>query len=221
MGGDTRPTRTVIGVTGNVKHTGLDAVTTQQFYVPERQWFDVDNGIVVVVRTSADPASLAPAVRRAISGIDPSLPIIRVATMDQLIATTTAQRRLALVLFAAFAVAALLLAAAGIYGVLAGSVAERTREIGLRAALGATPREVMTLVVSQGARLGVLGLVIGLAAGAVGARYLRTFLFEIGPTDPVALAVVVVTLGVVVVSACAIPARRAVRVDPVEALRND
>src|SRR3569833_1116949 len=151
MGGDTRPTRTVIGVTGNVKHTGLDAVTTQQFYVPERQWFDVDNGIVVVVRTSAAPASLAPAVRRAISAIDPSLPIIRVATMDQLIASTTSQRRLAMELFGAFAVAALLLAAAGIYGVLAGNVAERTREIGLRAALGATPREVMTLVVSQGA----------------------------------------------------------------------
>jgi putative ABC transport system permease protein len=221
MGGNDRPTRTVIGVTGNVKHTGLDAVTTQQFYVPERQWFAADNAIVVVVRTATDPASLAPAVRRAISAIDPSLPIIRVATMDQLIAATTSQRRLALVLFGAFAAAAILLAAAGIYGVLAGNVAERTREIGLRAALGATPREVMTLVVAQGARLGVLGLAIGLGAGALGTRYLRTFLFEIGPGDPTAVAIVVATLGFVVVSACVIPARRAVRVDPVEALRND
>jgi putative ABC transport system permease protein len=221
MGGDSRPSRTVIGVTGNVKHTGLDAVTTQQFYVPERQWFAADNAIVVVLRTATDPAALAPAVRRAVSAIDPSLPIIRVATMDELIVTTTSQRRLALVLFGAFAVAALLLAAAGIYGVLAGNVAERTREIGLRAALGATPREVMSLVVSQGVTLALIGLVIGLAVGAAAARYLRTFLFEIGPGDPIALTIVVATLALVVLGACVIPARRAVRVDPVEALRND
>jgi putative ABC transport system permease protein len=220
MGGNTRPIRTIVGVTGDVKHTGLDAVTTQQFYVPDRQWFEADNG-VVVVRTSTDPAAVAAAVRRAISAIDPALPVVRITTMDQLIAATTAQRRLALVLFGAFATAALLLAAAGIYGVLAGNVAERTREIGLRTALGATPREVMTMIVAQGARLGVLGLAIGLALGAALAKYLRTFLFEIGPSDPIALVIVVATLGIVVVGACAIPARRAVRVDPVEALRND
>ncbi|HEY4304845.1 MAG TPA: ABC transporter permease [Gemmatimonadaceae bacterium] len=220
MGGDARPIRTVIGVTGDVKHTGLDAVVNQQFYVPDRQWFEADNG-VIVVRSSTDAASIAAAVRRAVSSVDPSLPVIRVATMDQLIAATTSQRRLALVLFGAFALAAVLLAAAGIYGVLAGNVAERTREIGLRAALGATPREVMTLIVSQGARLGVLGLAIGLAMGAGLARYLQTFLFEIGPGDPIALSIVVATLGAVVISACTIPALRAVRVDPVEALRND
>jgi putative ABC transport system permease protein len=221
MGEPTRPPRTIIGITGDVKHTGLDAATTQQFYIPERQWYYADNSAVIVMRTTVDPASVAGDVRRAIASIDPSLPIIRVATMDQLVARTTAQRRLALVLFGAFAIAALLLAAAGIYGVLAGSVAERTREIGLRAALGATPREVMALVVVQGARLGVIGLVIGLAAGATLTRYLRTFLFDIGPGDPAALSIVVATLTAVVIAACAIPAWRAVRIDPVEALRND
>lgn len=221
MGEPSRPTFTVIGVTGDVKHTGLDDAKAQQFYVPERHWFYADNSAVIVLRTSVDPGSVAASVRTALAAIDPTLPIIRVATMDQLIARTTAQRRLALVLFAAFAIASVLLAAAGIYGVLAGNVAERTREIGLRAALGATPRGVMSLVVAQGARLGAIGLAIGLAAGAGLARYLRTFLFEIGPGDPAALAIVVATLGVVVIAACTIPAWRAVRIDPVEALRND
>ena len=179
MGEPTRPAKTIIGVTGNVKHTGLDAVTTQQFYIPERQWFYPDNSAVIVVRTTVPPAAVAAAVRRAVSSIDASLPIVRVATMDQLIVQTTAQRRLALVLFGAFALAALVLAAAGIYGVLAGSVAERTREIGLRVALGATPHEVLRLIIAQGARLGVVGLIVGLSAGAALAKYLRTFLFEI------------------------------------------
>jgi len=144
-----------------------------------------------------------------------------VATMDQLIARTTSQRRLALVLFGAFATAALLLAVAGIYGVLAGNVAERTREIGLRAALGATPREIMALVVVQGARLGALGLAIGLAAGAALTRYLKTFMYGMGPGDPLTLTGVVVALAAITAAACIIPARRAVRIDPSEALRGD
>lgn len=221
MGESTRATRTVIGVTGDVKHSGLDANITQGFYVPERQWFFADNAITVVVRTSLEPASVAPAVRRAISAVDPSLPIIRVATMDQLIAKSTAQRRLALVLFAAFAGAAVLLAVAGIYGVLAGSVAERTREIGLRSALGATPREIVALVVRQGARLGIVGLVAGLAGGALLTKYLRTFLYGIGAGDPITLAAVIVALGAVTLAACAVPALRAVRIDPSEALRSE
>jgi putative ABC transport system permease protein len=215
------PTYSVIGVTGNVKHTGLDAAGALAFYIPERQWYFADNTVNVAIRTVSDPASLAPTIRRAISSIDPSLPIIRVSTMEQLIARTTSQRRLALTLFGAFAIAALLLAVAGIYGVLAGNVAERTREIGLRAALGASPREIMSLIVGQGVRLGVVGLLIGFAAGATLTRYLRTCLFGIEASDPATMAIVISVLATVVLAACALPARRAVRIDPTEALRGD
>lgn len=221
FGGAGAPIYTVIGVTGNVKHTGLDATTTMGFYAPARQWFFADDARAVVVRTNVDPISVAKAVRAAIASIDPTLPIIRVSTMDEMIARTTAQRRLALVLFAAFAIAALLLAVAGVYGVLAGSVAERTREIGLRSALGATPGEILTLVMSQGARLGVVGLVLGFAGGAALVRYLRTFLFGIGADDPLTLTLVVSVLSVVMLAACAVPALRAVRIDPSEALRGE
>lgn len=221
VGGDDAPVRTVIGVVGDVKHTGLDATTTLGFYVPERQWLFVDNDMLVVARTSIDPASVAAAVRRAVSAIDMTLPIIRVSTMEQLIARSTAQRRLALVLFAAFAAAALLLAVAGIYGVVAGSVAERTREIGLRSALGASPGAIVQLVMRQGAMLGATGLILGLVGGAALTRYLRTFLFGIDAGDPVTLALVGLVLGAVTLAACAGPAMRAVRIDPSEALRTD
>jgi ABC-type antimicrobial peptide transport system permease subunit len=141
--------------------------------------------------------------------------------MDQLIASTTAQRRLALVLFAVFAGGALLLSMAGIYGVLAGRVAERTREIGLRSALGATPRDILGLVVGQGARLAVVGLLLGLG-GALGlTRFLHSLLFGITPTDPLTLTSVVAVLGGVTLVACIIPATRALKVSPSEALRSD
>jgi len=214
--------RVVIGVTGNVHHRGLDVATTLQWYVPEQQWgFGADNQVVLVVRTAGDPAAIAPTVRKTVASIDASQPIINVATMDQVIATSTIQRRLALVLFGAFAVAALLLSVAGIYGVLAGSVAERTREIGVRSALGATPRDIVGLVVGQGGRLSALGIILGLAGSLAVTRYLRTLLFGIGPNDPATLVGVAVLLGLVTLLACLIPARRAARVDPSRALQSE
>lgn len=221
LGGPQGPTRTVIGVTGNVKHRGLDATTTLQWYAPEAQWFAPDNAEVIIVRTTLAPSLLVQAVRRAVNAVDPTLPISGIATMDDVIAQSTAQRRLALVLFSAFALAALLLSAAGIYGVLAGNVAERTREIGLRAALGAAPRAIMSLVVTQGMRLAVLGLVLGLAGAAGLTRFLQTFLFGVGENDAATRVVVVGVLGAVTLAACAIPAFRAVRIDASEALRGD
>jgi putative ABC transport system permease protein len=134
MGEDSRPWYTVIGVTANVRHAGLDTKQTDQFYIPERQWFFADNQEILVVRTKGDPTALANAVRDAIRQIDPIQPVVKIASMERVIETSTAQRRLALVLFTCFSLAAVMLAVAGIYGVLAGNVAERTREIGLRTA---------------------------------------------------------------------------------------
>ena len=221
VGGVKAPDRVVIGVTGNVHHRGLDAATTLQWYAPEHQWLDADNQVVLVVRTAGDPAAIAPTVRKTIASIDATQPIINVATMDQVIATSTTQRRLALVLFGAFAVAALLLSVAGIYGVLAGSVAERTREIGVRSALGATPRDIVGLVVGQGGRLSALGIILGLAGSLALTRYLRTLLFGIGPNDPATLVGVAALLVLVTLLACLIPAIRAARVDPSRALQSE
>jgi putative ABC transport system permease protein len=215
------PNRLVIGVTGNVRHRGLDATTTLQWYLPERQWLDADNQEILIVRTKGDPAALAATVRSTIASIDPTQPIVKLATMDQVIATSTSQRRLALALFGAFAVAALLLAIAGIYGVLAGSVAERTREIGVRSALGATPRDIVGLVVGQGGRLSAMGIVLGLGGSLALTRYLRTLLFGIAPNDAATLIGVSALLGVVTLLACWIPARRAARVAPSRAVRSE
>jgi putative ABC transport system permease protein len=220
LGGMKGKDRRIIGLVGDVKHRGLDATTGLQWYAPERQWF-ADNQEMLIVRTSVDPSSIAGAVRKAISEIDPTQPVVKIATMDQLIATSTAQRRLALVLFAAFAIAALLLAVAGVYGVLAGSVAERTREIGVRSALGATPRNIVGLVVGQGGRLAAIGIAIGLAGSLAVTRYLSSLLFNIQPTDPATLGGVAALLAVVTVAACLIPATRAARVDPSRALRSE
>jgi putative ABC transport system permease protein len=221
VGGPERPYRTIIGVTANVRHSGLDATETMQFYVPERQWFFSDNQEVLVVRTQGDPSAMAGAVRRAIQAIDPAQPIMKVAAMEQVVAASTAQRRLALTLFACFAMAAVLLAVAGIYGVLAGNVAERTREIGLRAALGATPRNILSLIVGQGARLAVAGLTLGLFGAFAVTRSIRALLFGVGPHDPTTIAGATLLLLLTTLIACLIPAVRALRVDPSEAFRSD
>jgi ABC-type antimicrobial peptide transport system permease subunit len=192
-----------------------------QFYVPERQWFSADNQEILVVRTRPDPSSLAPAVRGVIRNIDPTQPIVGMAAMDDVVAASTGQRRLALVLFAGFAVAALLLSVAGIYGVLAGNVAERTREIGLRAALGATPSRILGLVVGQGVRLAVIGLALGVGGALALTRSLRAMLFGIGPHDPTTLVAATAVLLVTTLAACLVPAVRAVRVDPSQAFRSD
>jgi putative ABC transport system permease protein len=220
LGGIKGVDRTVVGIVANVKHRGLDATTGLQWYAPERQWTS-DDQEVLIVRTSVDPSSLAATVRQTIAAIDPTQPIVKIATMDQVIATSTAQRRLALVLFAAFAIAALLLAVAGVYGVLAGSVAERTREIGVRSALGATPRNIIALVVGQGGRLAAIGIALGLIGSLGVTRYLHSLLFNIAPNDPMTLGGVALLLTLVTLAACLIPATRAARVDPSRALRSE
>ena len=219
LGGPTRPWKQVIGIVGNVRKTGLDATESAQVYIPERQWYGAESPIVLVVRTRDDPARLAPAIREAVHAVDPLQPITWVVTMDDMIRRSTSQRRLGLLLFGIFGGIALLLASAGIYGLLAGSVAERTREFGLRTALGATPRSIVALVMRQGARLAIAGLVIGAAGAFLLSRYLRALLFGVQATDPVAVGLAVATIVMISIVACLVPARRAVRVDPMTALR--
>ena len=219
VGGPDTPWRTVVGIAGDVRHTGLDATNLQGFYLPERQWTWAHDQVVLVVRTNTDPAAIAPAVVRAVRSIDPAQPIMHVRTGADVIATSTARRRLALALFAAFGIVATLLSAAGVYGVLAGAVAERRREIGIRTAVGATPRAIVGLVLRRGLLLAGAGMGLGLAGAVALSRYLRAMLFSVGPTDPFTLTGTVALLGAVALAACLVPAWRAMRVDPVTALR--
>jgi len=188
-------------------------------YVPASQWRFADNVMSLVVRARGDAAALAPAVRQAVWSIDKDQPIVRIATMDELVAASAAERRFALTLFEAFAIAALLLAAAGIYGVLAGSVAERTREIGVRAALGASRARIVTLVVRQGMMLTGLGVAIGVAAAAASSQAIAALLFGVSRLDPMTYLGVIALLCGVSAIACSVPAWRAVRVDPATTLR--
>jgi len=166
-------------------------------------------------------ASLAPALRRAIWSVDKDQPIVRVATMDELLALSAAERRFVMILVTAFAVVALVLAAAGIYGVLSGGVAERFREIGVRAALGASPRNILGLVVRQGITLTLGGTAIGLIGAVVGSRVFAALLFGVSPLDPATYLGMLILLVAVSAAACCLPALRASRVDPVIALRAD
>jgi putative ABC transport system permease protein len=221
VGGPERPWRTVVGVAADVRHRGLDDAASYQFYVPDRQWFFSDNMVVLVVRTQGDPASLAAAVRAAAHSVDPAQPVTRLLTMDQVISESTIQRRLALLLFAAFAALAAVLSGAGIYGVLATRVAERTREIGVRSALGASPRDILQLVVRQATWLIGVGMVAGMLGALLLARFIGSLLFGIDASDPLTYGAVFAVLIILGVVACAAPALRAVRIDPARALRAD
>jgi putative ABC transport system permease protein len=175
--------------------------------------------MTLLVRTKGNPASDAAAVRGAVRSVDASVPIGEPMTMEAIIRRSVWKPRLYGGMFAVFAAIAVLLAAAGVYGVVAYSVAQRTHEIGIRMALGAAARDVVAMVVNQGARMALLGVVLGLA-GALGlTRLLRTLLYGVAPTDPLTFILVPLVLGVTALAASWVPARRASRVDPMEALR--
>lgn len=209
----------VVGVVGDVKQYSLGAPAPDAFYVATGQWLWVDNEVTLVVRASGDAAALAPSIKRAVWSVNPTLPIQRVATMDSFIAASAGQRRLALAAIEIFALAALVLAAVGLYGVVSGSVTERLREIGIRSALGATPVEILRQVVGRGVALTIVGGVIGLVGSALSTRLLASMLFGVSRTDPVTYAGVLALLLTVAVAAAWLPARRAARVDPTIALR--
>jgi putative ABC transport system permease protein len=211
----------IVGVVGDVRQVSLALVQTEAVYTTATQWRWADNAISLVIRTRGNAEALIPAVRQAIRSVDRDQPIVRVATMDDLVARSAAERRFALTLFEAFAFAALVLAAAGIYGVLATSVAERTREIGVRSALGASQLSILALVARQGMTLALAGSTIGLI-GALGAsRAISALLFGVSPLDPATYAGVVALMLAVASAATWIPAWRAARVDPATTLRSE
>jgi len=210
---------TVIGVAADVRHQSLDADDRRAVYIPESSWGWASGNAILVVRARSTSAALVRQIRAAVGAVDPSQPVTDLRTMDVVVASSAAQRSLALTLFGAFATLALLLSAAGIYGVLAGSVAERTREIGLRSALGATPGDLLRMVLGRGLGLAAVGVVLGLLGALATTRYLQSLLFGVGPTDPLMLGGAAAVLLTVAAVACLVPARRAIRVDPMEALR--
>ena len=214
-----QPWYTIVGVVGDVKQTSLALNESDAFYTTRTQWAWVDNVQSLVVRTRGDAAALAPAIRSAIWSVDKDQPIVRVATMDNLLAASEAQRRFALMLFAAFALVALVLAATGIYGVLSGSVAERMREIGVRSALGASRTNILALVIRQGMTLTAIGIAIGLVGAAAASQAVVSLLYGVSRLDPVTYVGVIVLLGGVALGACGIPAWRAAKVDPASTLR--
>jgi putative ABC transport system permease protein len=213
------PLYTVVGVVGDVKQQSLAVNEPDAVYLTTDQWRFGDNTMSLVVRTRGEPMALVTAIRRAIWSVDKDQPIVRVATMEELLATSAAQRRFALIVFEAFALVALVLAAAGMYGVLAGTVAERAREMGIRAALGATSANLLAMVVRQGVSLTALGVALGLVGAVAATRAIGAMLFGVSRLDPLTYVGVVALLGIVSALASALPAWRAARVDPASALR--
>jgi putative ABC transport system permease protein len=216
-----RPWDVIVGVVGDVKQQSLALGETDAFYVPTGQWWWVDYAQSLVVRTSGEPAALAPSIKRAIWSVNPNQPIQRVMTMESIVAASASQRRFALAVIETFALAALVLAAIGMYGVVSGSVSERTREIGIRVALGATPGGVVQRVVGGALALAAAGAMLGLGGAAASSRLLETMLFGTSRVDPATYLGVTALLGVVVVLASWVPARRAARVDPAITLRSE
>jgi putative ABC transport system permease protein len=214
-----RPWGTVVGVVADVKQDSLAVGTGDAFYMPMGQWNWVDGTQSLVVRASGDPTALVPALEGAIWSVDKDQPITRVVTMDALVAGSAANRRFALTLFEAFGVVALLLAAVGIYGVLSGSVSERTREIGVRSALGASRGAILSLIGRDGMQLTAFGVVFGLAGAFAASRAIAALLFGITPLDPITYVATAGLLGAVAALACWLPAWRATRVEPADTLR--
>ena len=179
----------------------------------------VDSVHSLVVRADADAAALLSPIKSAIASVSSIPAITRIATMDELMAASEAERHFAVSVFGMFAAAALVLAALGLYGVIAGRVAERTREIGLRSALGATPQAILDLVLRQGMTLAAVGVAVGIAAAIAATRLLGSLLYEVTPLDPLTYGAVIVLVLAVAAGASGLPAARAARVVPTVALR--
>jgi putative ABC transport system permease protein len=216
---------TVVGVVADAKNDGLTEAAANEAYVPMRQRTVAVAGMgfarqmSLAVRTSVEPMNLTNAIRRQVWAIDRSVPVTETRTMEQILATVTSQPRFNTILLGIFAAVALTLAGVGIYGVLSYSVTQRTREIGIRIALGARRGDVLKLVVKQGMLLALLGVAVGLAASFALTRLMTGLLYEVSATDPATFTLIAVILTLVAFTACHLPARRATKVDPMVALR--
>jgi predicted permease len=213
------PLVTVVGVVHDAKFAVIGEAPGGHLYLPLRQRYR--DWQTLVVHTRGDPGAVLPRLEQALAGLDPVLPIFGKTTMEEAVASGLSTSRSAAAIAGFFGVLALLIASLGLYALVAGAVAERTREIGVRMALGSTPSGVLRLMMREGARLGAIGLGIGVVAGFGVARAMGGLLYGLSPGDPLTFVAVPVALGVVVLLATYLPARRAVRLDPVAALRSE
>ncbi|HEU4434971.1 MAG TPA: ABC transporter permease [Pyrinomonadaceae bacterium] len=211
--------REIVGIVGDVKQNGLTKQTKPHTYEPFAQ--APNQFMTLIVRSSGDPSSLVPAIRGKVLAIDSELPLQRVTTLDRVIANSIRQQRFTSLVLSVFAGVALLLAAAGLYGVISYSVAQRTHELGIRVALGAQVKDVMQLVLRQGMTFVIAGELIGIAGAFALTRLLGGLLFGVTPTDLPTFIAVTIVLTFVALAACYIPARRATKIDPLAALRHE
>ncbi len=211
--------RTVVGVVGNERIHSLEQATPPAVYLPLSQVPSASGSYSVLLRVSGDPVALAPSLRAVVRELDPALPVFGVEPLEQTLSNSVAQRRFTMIVLGVFAAAAFFLAVIGVHGVLSYVVAQRTREIGIRMALGADRGLVRDLVVRQGAVLAAAGLALGLLSALAVSRVLSSLLYGVGARDPLTFAGVALVLGAVALLATYLPARRASRVDPMEALR--
>jgi predicted permease len=213
--------RTIVGVVADVHERGYELAMKPGVYVPITA-LDFDWGPdTLVIRTQGEPTALAPAVRRIVASIDPDQPISELRTMDEIVDLNVADRQQQMTLLGAFAGLALVLASIGLYGVLSYAVTQRSREIGLRMALGASASSVIRMIVARGLALTGLGLAIGLVAAWIATRAMKNLLYGVAATDPLTFGSVAALLAFIALIACYAPARRASRVDPIVVLREE
>jgi putative ABC transport system permease protein len=210
---------TIVGVVGDIKSDGFEAPNVPHIYVPLGQFAPVN--AVVFLRSRGDPEYLGEAVRQEVEKVDPNVPVHSISSMDQIISRSLADRRFALELLGVFAAVALLLAAVGIYGVMSYSFSQRTHELGIRMALGAQRWDILRMALGEGTWIIGIGLAAGLAGAAIMTRLFQSMLFGVAPMDPITFSSVSAILAVVALFACYIPARRATRVNPLAALREE
>ncbi len=220
-GGPNNPMRTIVGVVGDVRHYGLHLPATLQVYIPHDQTHYPESMLSVVVRTSGDPLAIAAAVRETVRTIDPLQPVANMRSYESIVSASMATRRFTLVLLAVFAGTALLLATIGLYGALSYVVSQRQREIGVRVAMGAVASDIARLIVDQGMRPTLIGLMAGVVLSLAIGRTVDALLYGVPPTDVVTFVAVVAVVCASGLIACLLPARRAVQIDPAMTLRGD